>query len=1720
MKFIKGLMKDTGYVDQPEGSWRHANNVIMDKIQGAITNEGGNSSFVDLDNDYTILGSISTTDDRIILFALQTDPSIAIEDRRSAILYIDTNNHIKICERVYNPDIIGWRANVPNIDVNMKFSEEYPILGTYKINGKGELIIYWTDDLNPPRCLNVTRQLKWISDQAAGITATGTYEHIYGVNPMHTNNKNYVDRLNLFPHSGPVPHVEFESINSGGGLQTASYYLALAYVDVDNVQTNFTTVDGPINIVEDSESVSPIERYDGAPPGSQTGKSISWIITNINTDYDYIRPVVLRRMGVDSEKTADSAAYESEKVFQLNDMPLPYGEKGPVKLTFTGLEGYTESSTPDIIIDTIAYSKVKTLAQLDGTLYTGNLEGTKDIGYQKYANHIKLNPKVKVFEDFDPYEPTIDNLQFGYNDTMPEVSNDRTKGYRDVMNTYKYRGYMRDEVYAFYISFILNDGTMSYAYHIPGRKACVIDGKWENEKVQTSGLDPEDHYIPEQFSGQSKYFHFGEFSQGTPQAGFGTQLVTRDMNYWENANEVYPNTEDFEHWDAEVDTINNTTSGNDILNNNSKLVRHHHFCSNRGTYPTITEMTSSNLIETNANQDFKFYFYTIDRKQDPMESSSKKDTRALGGGTTVKKSLGCDIPRSKYFLAVPCPSALISSECCEQAGLCNTSPAEGTFLNIKWDKPNCSNPLSLFQVPPGCNCKHTFTGTVSYTDASHVYVTGLTDGPGFGNKGRPDQTTCGLKPNGAASWSAPATAVEGNIKHTVQALGFELEDLKIPTDTAEKVQGFRIYYAKRKHSDKRILGQNNIIPMRRIIQEELDDCGDPDMGGAAETFWTAFPFASEIEDYENSVYTHFTFHDFNLLRTKNSIAHATHLSIEYKTSFYSFRGYGFQHKGLEEDVEQDDKGKTTGTSGGSGDCYEGEIRNNFHVGGEYAQPEGGRLLKHIRPLKERCRTYLLGDSIFDGTSLGFGGLITNIQGESSIALAVHPDAAFNALDINSTDTFNSSIVASANMSYEGKEEKLYHANLHAFKTDMYNSIDTQDLVWTGFEVVGDDLDNFIVGEQYNTGTSSSPNLQPANFQTSTVKADGIWGGDIYLCRHGWRTSFKPTFTNYEAYNYISGFYNIVESTDNINFRHMEGEPSTYFPGSSALSLLKAGVTISKPHEAVDGIVNVDLTDKQNMKYNTNYSQVNDVRPAFPLPTKDNRVDKFPTRAHRSAKSDPGGLVDNFRVFLANEYKDLPKNRGELWKVLSFNNLLYFHMEDTIMKTQGKQSMQMKDGSEAFVGSGDLFTQEPVELVQTDSGYGGTRNQWAGVVTKHGYFFIDSRTSRIFLVQDQLMDITSLGMENWFQRNIPFVLKEYGMPFELDNPTGTVGMGYHSVWDDHHQRILLTKREWIPTEAFKEGIELCNSTQAPPQGANDTPGCIRWNSESNKFKIYGATKSGNPPFKWTTLEWGHTKWFYNGGWTISFRPDLKIWVSFHNYIPSLWTFTSRELLSIQQNNLITLTPSKDTLYKHHDTENPGLFYGEKYSSTFEFIDNTARDKTKLFSSLSYMADIIHTNDTMNSYGTVFAENVPGFTSYFVYNTHQISGEQDIEYMMNTRKIDNEWKLNKFRDMSIITTQTDPINVGPFTSDNYGVSGLNVAGTTTNSVDLTTYTVNNMFNYQGMHKNINNNFIDLLKPWHQQKKFTDKFLGIRLICSNNENNLVNLYSVSTAVREHQR
>ena len=58
---------------------------------------------------------------------------------------------------------------------------------------------------------------------------------------------------------------------------------------------------------------------------------------------------------------------------------------------------------------------------------------------------------------------------------------------------------------------------------------------------------------------------------------------------------------------------------------------------------------------------------------------------------------------------------------------------------------------------------------------------------------------------------------------------------------------------------------------------------------------------------------------------------------------------------------------------------------------------------------------------------------------------------------------------------------------------------------------------------------------------------------------------------------------------------------------------------------------------------------------------------------------------------------------------------------------------------------------------------------------------------------------------------------------------------------------------------------------------------------------------------------------------------------------------------------------------------------------------------------------------------------------------------------------------------------------------------------------------MFIYDGMFKTINPLFLDLTKNWNLQRKFIDKWVGIRLIYNNISNNSVNLYATDIGVRK---
>jgi len=203
--------------------------------------------------------------------------------------------------------------------------------------------------------------------------------------------------------------------------------------------------------------------------------------------------------------------------------------------------------------------------------------------------------------------------------------------------------------------------------------------------------------------------------------------------------------------------------------------------------------------------------------------------------------------------------------------------------------------------------------------------------------------------------------------------------------------------------------------------------------------------------------------------------------------------------------------------------------------------------------------------------------------------------------------------------------------------------------------------------------------------------------------------------------------------------------------------------------------------------------------------------------------------------------------------------------------------------------------------------------------------------------------------------------------------------------------------------------------------------------------------------------------------------------------------------------------KNSLHSHSTEAEVGNFYTVLYPFEFEFVYNKAKDEDKVFYSFNYIVDVY--NDRANN----LLHN-QGFDKFFVYTTHQFSGEQPLEYMMNTSRVGNEWKVNKFRDLAALITNTDTYYIGPHTGSNYGVPGANVAGTVTTSV-LTTQ-IDDIFNVTGMYETVNTSFINNSKSWDRKRKFTDKWVGIRLIYSNSTKNLIYLYATDVASKQFYR
>ncbi len=154
------MVKDPERVDQPEGTYRDALNANLYYQKGAVVNEQGTAAFTNvggfkIDN---VIGSCPLKDGRIVLFFNYTfsgQPTSAISiidpsSKQNTIIYRNSELNFKPSNTIEATSKIDVNGNVL-----VYFTDNY-----MKRSVNSETGIEYVEEYNPPRVINITRQLE------------------------------------------------------------------------------------------------------------------------------------------------------------------------------------------------------------------------------------------------------------------------------------------------------------------------------------------------------------------------------------------------------------------------------------------------------------------------------------------------------------------------------------------------------------------------------------------------------------------------------------------------------------------------------------------------------------------------------------------------------------------------------------------------------------------------------------------------------------------------------------------------------------------------------------------------------------------------------------------------------------------------------------------------------------------------------------------------------------------------------------------------------------------------------------------------------------------------------------------------------------------------------------------------------------------------------------------------------------------------------------------------------------------------------------------------------------------------------------------------------------------------------------------------------------------------------------------------------------------------
>jgi len=298
----------------------------------------------------------------------------------------------------------------------LNFNIHYPIHKVVHKIGNCTTQIYWTDGYNSRRYLDL-ENIPYIESPYSD-----------PCDPTYTDQLD-CNQLKIQPNFN-IPQLAITDIFSGGDITAGTYQFAIQYSDASgNAYTSFYSITNPTPIA-DTQLTTAIFDY-------KVGRSIQVTITNLDTTglYTYYNIAVIKTVNnITSVELVGTYSIEN----QVDT------------ITYTGqYQTAIKLSLADIFEKYPYYDIAQDVTSAQDVLMWDQLTSIDRINYQGIASKVKL-----LWETYK----------------IPSTEN-----YANEFNATNLRGYLRDEVYAFELVFLLKNGKQTDGFHIPGRALSYTD---------------------------------------------------------------------------------------------------------------------------------------------------------------------------------------------------------------------------------------------------------------------------------------------------------------------------------------------------------------------------------------------------------------------------------------------------------------------------------------------------------------------------------------------------------------------------------------------------------------------------------------------------------------------------------------------------------------------------------------------------------------------------------------------------------------------------------------------------------------------------------------------------------------------------------------------------------------------------------------------------------------------------------------------------------------------------------------------------------------------------------------------------------------------------------------------------------------------------------------------------------------------------------------------